>query len=77
MGDNLPLQSTALALPPHVSEMEARLSCPLPQSWLPALAWEVLTSPSIYRKLNELRVVGNHALNKVWEDTLALSSTPF
>jgi hypothetical protein len=34
--------------------------------------WEAPTGPEAYRKLKELRVVGNHALKDVWEDNLAL-----
>jgi len=34
--------------------------------------WEAPTGPEAYRKLKELRVVGNHAINEVWEDNLAL-----
>ncbi|SJL07900.1 uncharacterized protein ARMOST_11257 [Armillaria ostoyae] len=33
--------------------------------------WKAPTGPEAYRKLKELRVVGNHALEEVWEGNLA------
>ncbi|KAI6006447.1 hypothetical protein EDC04DRAFT_3123797 [Pisolithus marmoratus] len=34
--------------------------------------WEEPIGPEAYRKIRELRAVGNHAIKKVWEDNLAL-----
>ncbi|KAJ7439344.1 hypothetical protein FB451DRAFT_1302210 [Mycena latifolia] len=35
-------------------------------------SWETPTGPEAYRKLKELRAVGNHPLKEVWEGNLAL-----
>ncbi|KAK0442873.1 hypothetical protein EV421DRAFT_1710507, partial [Armillaria borealis] len=34
--------------------------------------WKAPTSPGAYRQLKELRAVGNHVLEEVWEGNLAL-----
>ncbi|KAH9915507.1 uncharacterized protein B0H18DRAFT_1041564 [Fomitopsis serialis] len=63
--------------PPRISDEEAKLYYPgLPSR--PILVartgstWEAPTGPEAYPRLKELRVVGNHEINEVWEDDLAL-----
>ena len=79
-GDIPPPQSSSssLALPSPISSTEAKYyyaglpSAPALVARTGTTPWEVPTGPEAYRKLKELRVVGNHAINEVWEDNLAL-----
>lgn len=78
--DTFPPQSSSIALPSPMPEMEeARFyyaglpSAPVLVARTGTIppAWEVPTDSEGYPKLKELRVVGIHALSEVWEDDLA------
>ena len=64
--------------PPLPSSKEARFyyaglpSSPVLVARTGTTRWKAPTGPEAYRKLKDLRVVGNHALKEVWEDNLAL-----
>ncbi|KAK7447048.1 hypothetical protein VKT23_014258 [Stygiomarasmius scandens] len=65
-------------LPPPPSEKEAKFyyaglpSGPVLVARTYTTPWKAPTGPEAYRVIKELRTVGNHALNEVWEDNLAL-----
>ncbi|KAJ6616363.1 hypothetical protein B0H10DRAFT_2176659 [Mycena sp. CBHHK59/15] len=62
--------SSSLILLSPSSEMETKFYyAGLPSS--PVL-WKAPTGPEAYRKIKELRAVGNHALKETWEGNLAL-----
>ncbi|GBE84426.1 predicted protein [Sparassis crispa] len=76
---DMPLpQSSSLTLPSPPSEMEAKFyyaglpSAPVLVARTSTTRWEAPTGPEAYRKLKELRAVGNHALKEAWEGNLAL-----
>ncbi|KAL6303779.1 hypothetical protein BKA93DRAFT_898944 [Sparassis latifolia] len=77
-GDIPPPQSSSLTLPSPPSEMEAKFyyaglpSAPALVARTSTTPWEAPTGPEAYRKLKELRAVGNHALKEAWEGNLAL-----
>ncbi|KAG8972565.1 hypothetical protein FRC05_009798 [Tulasnella sp. 425] len=79
MGDIPPLQGSSLTLPSPPSEMEAKFyyaglpSAPRLVARTSTTPWEAPTGPEAYRKVKELRVVGNRALKlqEAWEGDLA------
>lgn len=77
MGDIPPPQSSVLTLPSHLSEKEAIFyysglpSGPTLVARTGIIPWKEPRGPEAYRKLRDLRTVGNHAIKEVWEDNLA------
>ncbi|KIY45506.1 hypothetical protein FISHEDRAFT_76683 [Fistulina hepatica ATCC 64428] len=77
-GDIPPPQSSSLTLPSPPSEMEARFyyaglpSSPVLVARTSTTPWEMPTGPEAYRRVKELRPVGNHALKlqEAWEGNL-------
>jgi hypothetical protein len=73
-----PPQSSSFSSLTPPSEMEAKFyyaglpSGPVLVARTGTTPWEAPTGPEAYRKIRELRAVGDHALTKVWEDNLAL-----
>ncbi|KAK0442869.1 hypothetical protein EV421DRAFT_551705 [Armillaria borealis] len=69
------LQSSSSTLPSPLSEAEfyyAGLpSAPVLVARTGTTPWKAPTGPEAYRQLKELRAVGNHALEEVWEGNLA------
>ncbi|KAK0218127.1 hypothetical protein IW262DRAFT_1483789 [Armillaria fumosa] len=69
-------QETTLPSPP--SEKEANFyysglpSGPLLVARTVTIPWKAPTGPEAYRRIRDLRPVGNHALKEVWEGNLAL-----
>jgi len=63
---------------PHLSEEESKCyyaglySCPLLIARTGTTPWETPTGPEAYTRPKVLRIVGNHEIEDVWEDNLAL-----
>ncbi|KAI6045296.1 hypothetical protein EDC04DRAFT_2559804, partial [Pisolithus marmoratus] len=79
MGDiSLTCHFTLTTLPPPLSMMETNLyyhslpSSPKLVACTSTTPWEVPANPEAYCKVKELHVVGNHVLQEVWKDNLAL-----